>query len=95
MNGQSGSKLILSFISRVLVPTCSFYSRLSIIASLALCFRFCLPSHHKHIKVMSNDLPSFMYSAMLLYVKIWMIACLRNQGQPFFSSPGRGLITTV
>jgi len=44
---------------------------------------------------MSNDLPSLMYNAMLLYVKIWMIACLRNQGQPFFSSPGRGLITTV
>jgi hypothetical protein len=70
MNDQSDYKLIFSFISRVLAPIYSFYSRLYVIASLTFYFRFCLLSHHEHIKVMSNGLPPLTYSTLLLYVKI-------------------------
>jgi len=70
MNDQSDYKLILSFISRVLAPIYSFYSRLYEIASLTLYFRFCFLSHYEHIKVMSNGLPPPAYNTLFLYVKI-------------------------
>jgi hypothetical protein len=71
MNDQSDYKLILSFISRVLAPIYSFYSRLYEIASLTLYFRFCLLSHYEHIKIMSNGLPPPTYSTLLII--LWII----------------------